>query len=56
MTYNQFDEYFESIDKLPLLYNGSVDVLKALEVIVALNTFDSINEQLESIEGRAAGI
>jgi septation ring formation regulator EzrA len=31
-------------------------VVKALEVAVALNSFDNINAQLESIEGRVDGI
>jgi hypothetical protein len=33
-----------------------VDVVKALEVAVALNSFDNINIQMESIESRVSDI
>ncbi|AWV99024.1 hypothetical protein [Arcticibacterium luteifluviistationis] len=46
----------KAIDKLRLLHTDAVDVVKALEVAVALNSFDNINAQLESIEGRVDGI
>ena len=46
----------KAIEKLRLLHKDAVDVVKALEVAVALNSFDNINAQLESIEGRVDGI
>jgi hypothetical protein len=46
----------KAIDKLRILHSDAVDVVKALEVAVALNSFDNINAQLESIEGRVDGI
>ncbi len=46
----------KAIGKLRVLHGDAVDVVKALEVAVALNSFDNINEQLKSIEGRVDGI
>ncbi|MFV0566850.1 MAG: hypothetical protein ACK5NB_13585 [Flavobacteriaceae bacterium] len=46
----------EAIAKLRLLHNDAVDVVKALEVAAALNSFDSINGQMKSIEDRVDGI
>lgn len=46
----------KAIGKLRVLHTDAVDVVKALEVAVALNSFDNINAQLESIEGRVDGI
>jgi len=46
----------KAIQKLRILHSDAVDVVKALEVAVALNSFDNINEQLKSIEGRVDGI
>ena len=46
----------KAIDKLRLLHTDAVDVIKALEVAVALNSFDDINEQMQNIEGRVDGI
>lgn len=46
----------KAIQKLRVLHTDAVDVVKALEVAVALNSFDNINAQLESIEGRVDGI
>lgn len=45
-----------AIGKLRALHGDAVDVVKALEVAVALNSFDDINEQLLSIESRVDGI
>lgn len=45
-----------AIGKLRALHGDAVDVVKALEVAVALNSFDDINEQLKSIEDRVDGI
>ncbi|MUU79123.1 hypothetical protein [Winogradskyella endarachnes] len=46
----------EAIGKLRLLHKDAVDVVKALEVAAALNSFDSINGQMKSIEDRVDGI
>lgn len=47
----------KAIEKLRLLHGGdAVEVVKALEVAAALNSFDNINNQMESIEGRVEGI
>lgn len=46
----------KAIGKLRKLHSDAVDVVKALEVAVALNSFDNINAQLESIESRVDGI
>lgn len=46
----------QAIEKLQVLHNDAVDVVKALEVAAALNSFDSINSQMKSIESRVAGI
>ncbi|KJD36692.1 hypothetical protein PW52_03355 [Tamlana sedimentorum] len=46
----------KAIDKLRLLHNDAVEVVKALEVAAALNSFDSINGQMKSIEDRVDGI
>ncbi|WP_304235032.1 hypothetical protein [Jiulongibacter sediminis] len=46
----------KAIGKLRILHTDAVDVVKALEVAGALNSFDNINAQLESIEGRVDGI
>jgi hypothetical protein len=46
----------KAIEKLRALHGDAVDVVKALEVAVALNSFDDINAQLKSIEGRVDGI
>ena len=46
----------KAIDKLKLLHGDAVEVVKALEVAAALNSFDSINDQMKSIEGRLDGI
>ncbi|KPM47517.1 DUF2959 family protein [Jiulongibacter sediminis] len=46
----------KAIGKLRVLHTDAVDIVKALEVAVALNSFDNINAQLESIEGRVDGI
>ncbi|SHJ82256.1 hypothetical protein [Maribacter aquivivus] len=45
-----------AIDKLRLLHGDAVEVVKALEVAAALNSFDNINDQMKSIEGRVDGI
>ena len=42
----------KAIDKLRLLHGDAVEVVKALEVAAALNSFDNINSQMQSIEGR----
>ncbi len=46
----------QAIEKLQVLHKDAVDVVKALEVAAALNSFDSINSQMKSIESRVAGI
>ncbi|WP_405384396.1 hypothetical protein [Maribacter sp. LLG6340-A2] len=46
----------KAIDKLKLLHTDAVEVVKALEVAAALNSFDNINDQMKSIEGRVDGI
>ena len=46
----------KAIDKLKLLHNDAVEVVKALEVAAALNSFDAINGQMKSIEDRVDGI
>lgn len=46
----------KAIDKLRLLHGDAVEVVKALEVAAALNSFDNINNQMKSIEGRVDGI
>jgi len=46
----------KAIGKLRLLHGDAVEVVKALEVAAALNSFDNINDQMKSIEGRVEGI
>jgi len=46
----------KAIDKLRLLHGDAVEVVKALEVAAALNSFDNINDQMKSIENRVDGI
>ncbi|WP_298503975.1 hypothetical protein [uncultured Maribacter sp.] len=46
----------KAISKLRLLHGDAVEVVKALEVAAALNSFDNINNQMKSIEGRVDGI
>jgi DNA repair exonuclease SbcCD ATPase subunit len=46
----------KAIDKLKLLHGDAVEVVKALEVAAALNSFDNINDQMKNIEGRVDGI
>lgn len=46
----------KAIDKLKLLHKDAVEVVKALEVAAALNSFDAINGQMKSIEDRVDGI
>lgn len=46
----------KAISKLKLLHNDAVEVVKALEVAAALNSFDAINGQMKSIEDRVDGI
>jgi DNA repair exonuclease SbcCD ATPase subunit len=46
----------QAIDKLRLLHGDAIEVVKALEVAAALNSFDNINDQMKSIEGRVDGI
>ena len=46
----------KAIDKLRLLHGDAVEVVKALEVAAALNSFDNINGQMKSIEDRVDGI
>lgn len=46
----------KAIDKLRLLHGDAVEVVKALEVAAALNSFDNINDQMQRIEGRVDGI
>lgn len=45
-----------AIDKLRLLHGDAVEVVKALEVAAALNSFDNINDQMKSIAARVDGI
>jgi len=45
-----------AIGKLRVLHTDALDVVKALEVAVALNSFDDINAQMKSIEERVGGI
>ncbi|KAA3638489.1 MAG: hypothetical protein DWQ02_05090 [Bacteroidetes bacterium] len=42
----------KAIEKLRVLHGDAIDVVKALEVAVALNSFDDINAQMENIESR----
>ena len=46
----------KAIGKLRLLHGDAVEVVKALEVAAALNSFDNINGQMKSIEERVDGI
>ncbi|WP_298487327.1 hypothetical protein [uncultured Maribacter sp.] len=46
----------KAIGKLRILHGDAVEVVKALEVAAALNSFDNINDQMKSIEGRVEGI
>lgn len=46
----------KAIAKLRVLHGDALDVVKALEVAVALNSFDDINAQMENIESRVEGI
>ncbi len=46
----------KAIDKLRILHGDAVEVVKALEVAAALNSFDNINDQMKSIESRVDGI
>ena len=46
----------KAIDKLRILHGDAVEVVKALEVAAALNSFDNINGQMKSIEDRVDGI
>ncbi|WP_298781336.1 hypothetical protein [uncultured Polaribacter sp.] len=46
----------KAIGKLRILHGDAVEVVKALEVAAALNSFDSINGQMKSIEDRVDGI
>jgi len=46
----------KAIGKLRILHGDAVEVVKALEVAAALNSFDSINDQLKGIESRVEGI
>ncbi|WP_233897892.1 hypothetical protein [Tenacibaculum piscium] len=46
----------KAIQKLRLLHTDAVEIVKALEVAAALNSFDSINGQMKSIEQRVDGI
>ncbi|MCD8405384.1 hypothetical protein LNI98_08540 [Tenacibaculum dicentrarchi] len=46
----------KAIDKLRLLHTDAVEIVKALEVAAALNSFDSINGQMKNIEQRVDGI
>ncbi len=50
------DNTSKAIGKLRLLHGDAVEVVKALEVAAALNSFDNINDQMKSIEGRVDGI
>jgi len=46
----------KAIGKLRILHGDAVEVVKALEVAAALNSFDNINDQLKGIESRVDGI
>ena len=46
----------KAISKLRELHEDAVEVIKALEVAVALDSFDSINDQMKSIENRVDDI
>ncbi len=46
----------KAIGKLRILHGDAVEVVKALEVAAALNSFDNINDQLKGIESRVEGI
>ncbi len=46
------DNTSKAIGKLRVLHGDALDVVKALEVAVALNSFDDINAQMENIESR----
>lgn len=46
----------KAIDRLRLLHGDAVEVVKALEVAAALNSFDNINDQMKSIEDRVDNI
>lgn len=46
----------KAIGKLRLLHGDAVEVVKALEVAAALNSFDNINDQMKGIEDRVDGI
>jgi DNA repair ATPase RecN len=46
----------KAIGKLRVLHGDALDVVKALEVAVALNSFDDINAQMENIESRVDDI
>lgn len=46
----------EAIGKLRLLHGDAVEVVKALEVAAALNSFDNINSQMKNIQDRVDGI
>ncbi len=46
----------KAIGKLRLLHGDAVEVVKALEVAAALNSFDNINDQMKSIEARVDDI
>ena len=46
----------KAIGKLRILHGDAVEVVKALEVAAALNSFDNINDQMKSIENRVEGI
>ncbi len=50
------DNTSKAIEKLSILHGDAVEVVKALEVAAALNSFDNINDQMKSIEGRVDGI
>lgn len=55
--YNRtLDNTKKAIGKLRRLHTDAVEVVKALEVAAALNSFDSINGQMKSIEKRVDGI
>ena len=41
---------------MKLLHGDAVEVVKALEVVAVINSFDNINDQMKSIEGRLDGI
>ena len=46
----------KAIGKLRILHGDAVEVVKALEVAAALNSFDNINDQMKNIEDRVEGI